>query len=789
MDGAAKSIDIVAKRILPERPHHLSLSLAYKFPKPDGFWFTGASSPLQYLTFVSDADRGILITRPSYDICEEPEGAPAPMQVKLLAKGEVKKKLSIKDYQKKKNNSASPTDDGPTVKSEARPNGAPIPARAPREEERRENIKPTEKHEMRQDSSQRAERPRPELNGERTKSAQPKPAPDVESRKRNADTDGNLPPQKRVKSDSITSRPDTSRPAKPEAARARDRMNEKSHRDPRSESLHPTANGLAPSTAERERENTASPRSTIQVNGTRPHSDSGKSTPRRMENPARAALPELLSPLHPSLEAELNERESGRKRLAEKAPQKSQKTDPPAKRPKPSVQIPQLLSPTLPPIVEAELARRKKTPPKGEGNSRNNLTPESPTSARKIKAQPADEEEPPRPTRPSKIVTIKLKKGMAKRAKELLSLPSRSAKDALKKERSVSVEDTPPPARKRPRVLDDAPPETAVAKRSKATADSVIARPIGPSTPLKQSATAMSRVTSNQSQGTPGNSQTLTLTPGALDRPPTRSDSVEPSRARSAGDMLRDRAAIENLREKSEEYRLLGSSIKHQRDDILRAASKDGLTKDDERRSTALHFEMVLAYMVSFSMFNQMRMLERKVCDLTRFESLLPHFTELRARIRREGHPEALRALALQLNAICLEQITAAFQTLDPQAVPLGFARWVKLERQRAPTWAEAVAAYEAVEDSRSRTLMGPWSKVEDAVMATLNVLRRWSLRNSVRWNPVIMKDKLARTDREQEQERDRERPRERIPERMNGGGGGRERDRDHERDRDRDRD
>jgi hypothetical protein len=167
MDGAAKSIDIVAKRILPERPHHLALSLAYKFPKPDGFWFTGASSPLQYLTFVSDADRGILITRPSYDICEEPEGAPAPMQVKLLAKGEVKKKLSIKDYQKKKNNSASPTDNNPTVKSDARPNGAPVPVRAPREEERRDTIKPIEKHEMRQDSSQRAEKARPELNGER----------------------------------------------------------------------------------------------------------------------------------------------------------------------------------------------------------------------------------------------------------------------------------------------------------------------------------------------------------------------------------------------------------------------------------------------------------------------------------------------------------------------------------------------------------------------------------------------------------------------------------------------
>ncbi|KAK4455602.1 hypothetical protein QBC34DRAFT_71025 [Podospora aff. communis PSN243] len=784
MDGAAKSIDIVAKCILPQRPHHLSLSSAYKYPKPDGFWFTGESSPLQYLTFVSDADRGILYTRASYEICEEPEGAPAAMPVKVLAKGEVKKKLSIKDYQRKKNNSASPTDNEPAVKSEARPNGAPAPAKVPREEDRKEAIKPIEKHEMRQEG-QRPEKPRSELNGERTKSSQQKPHADAESRKRNADIDGTLPPQKRVKSDSITSRPDTSRPTKPEPPRARDRVNEKSHRNSRGESLHPTANGLAPSTADRERENTASPRSTIQVNGTRPHSDSGRSTPRRMENTARSALPELLSPLHPALEAELQERETGRKRIADKAPPRPQKTDPPAKKPKQPLPIPQLLSPTLPPIVEAELARRKKLSSK-EGNNRNNLTPESPTSTRKTKVQHADEEEPPQPARPSRIVTIKLKKAMAKRAKELLSLPSRSAKEALRKERSMSVEDTPPPARKRPRPVDDTPSEPTVAKRNKATADSVIARPIGPSTPLKQSATAMSRVTSNQSMGTPGNSQSLTLTPGALDRPPTRSGSVEPGRARSAADMLRDRAAIENLKEKNEEYRLLGNSLKHQRDDIMSAA-KDGLTKDDERRRTALHFEMILAYMVSFSMFNQSRILERKVCDLNRFESLLPHFSELRYRIRREGHPEALLALALQLHAICLEHITAAFQTLDPQAALSGFARWAKLERQRAPTWADAIASYDAVEDRRMRTLMGPWTKVEDAVMATLNILRRWADRHNVRWNPVVMKDKQADADRERDrdQDRERERPRERIPERMNGGGGGRDRHRERDRDRD----
>lgn len=169
MDGAAKSrLEKVAQHILPHRPHHLSLSLGRRYPKPDGFWYTGASGPLQYLTFVSQADRGIVLTRPFYDICEEPETAP-PMPTKVLAKGEIKK-LSIKDYQKKKNSSASPTDNGLVAKTEAkvetRLNGTAANAKTAKEEVKKDITKPTERPEARQEA-QRQEKPRPELNSER----------------------------------------------------------------------------------------------------------------------------------------------------------------------------------------------------------------------------------------------------------------------------------------------------------------------------------------------------------------------------------------------------------------------------------------------------------------------------------------------------------------------------------------------------------------------------------------------------------------------------------------------
>ena len=110
----------------------------------------------------------------------------------------------------------------------------------------------------------------------------------------------------------------------------------------------------------------------------------------------------------------------------------------------------------LPRAVEEAGSAQAKSGGRSSGDSREFLVapvfsdPGYPNSA-------ASEE--PRPDIRSRIVTLKLKKAGAKRAKELLSLPP---KDALRKERSISEESTPPPARKRPRLLYDGPPDGRV---------------------------------------------------------------------------------------------------------------------------------------------------------------------------------------------------------------------------------------------------------------------------------------------------------------------------------------
>jgi hypothetical protein len=165
MDGAENDADIVAKHILPEPPHHLSLYFDRRFPKPDDWWFRGASGALQYMTYISAGERGLLTTRAAFETCEEPP--PPPMSTKLLAKGDVKKKLSLMDY-RNRIKSASPVENGMPSKAEEKINGTvhakPLP---PRDDTKKDAVRAVENTSAPRQRDAPSEKPRSEMNGER----------------------------------------------------------------------------------------------------------------------------------------------------------------------------------------------------------------------------------------------------------------------------------------------------------------------------------------------------------------------------------------------------------------------------------------------------------------------------------------------------------------------------------------------------------------------------------------------------------------------------------------------
>jgi hypothetical protein len=125
MEAAAKTINRLSQRLLPEQPHHLSIHPDWRYKpyedrRPDRPEEWG-NVRLQYMTLLSDADRGVLLTRSYYDMREEAQ-KPVPKEVSALAKGGEKKKLSLSDYKNKKTTcttSASPPEPSIAKKKDA----------------------------------------------------------------------------------------------------------------------------------------------------------------------------------------------------------------------------------------------------------------------------------------------------------------------------------------------------------------------------------------------------------------------------------------------------------------------------------------------------------------------------------------------------------------------------------------------------------------------------------------------------------------------------------------------
>ncbi|KXJ96670.1 hypothetical protein Micbo1qcDRAFT_155262, partial [Microdochium bolleyi] len=106
MEAVAKTIEETFKPILPREPHTLSPhpTLSYPPTRDPKQLEEQICRPLQYTTFVSDADRGVLLARAYFDIREEEQTSHAnntPVARPLDSK-KPKTKLSLKDYKNRK---------------------------------------------------------------------------------------------------------------------------------------------------------------------------------------------------------------------------------------------------------------------------------------------------------------------------------------------------------------------------------------------------------------------------------------------------------------------------------------------------------------------------------------------------------------------------------------------------------------------------------------------------------------------------------------------------------------
>lgn len=124
MEVAAEQIRLLRQKILPDRPHHLSFrpDLRYSVPPDAQIPEEHFQRRLQYMTLISDGDRGVLLTRSYDDMREE---APTPSAKETVAPPRSDKKpamkMSLNDYKnkvKQKSQSPLPVPESRTKKPE-----------------------------------------------------------------------------------------------------------------------------------------------------------------------------------------------------------------------------------------------------------------------------------------------------------------------------------------------------------------------------------------------------------------------------------------------------------------------------------------------------------------------------------------------------------------------------------------------------------------------------------------------------------------------------------------------
>ncbi|KAH0494341.1 hypothetical protein TgHK011_000963 [Trichoderma gracile] len=806
MEAARKTIKELGQRILPERPHHLAFHPEWRFrPGPgDGNAFEEWNHPrLQYLTLLSDSDRGILFTKSDYDMREEP-AKPLPREVNALAKGGEKKKLSLSDYKNKKTgatSSTSPPEPSIARKKESERAGElaatnnttttttttgtgatsdPKPAseHRPASEARKMDRPRPRESEPPVDTKQRQGRePAADMRlplKPPTKHPLPPRPPSPVPKKRVADLDDDSRPQKRSRPDGGKYADDRASLSRDDAQRRKDRALATSardaphHRDDRpsapvaNSSSLPNGRGLLKSAMGSSRSNTSPahrPRGDS-INGVRPTgSGSNRVTPTKAEA-QKSSVPPLLSPLHLTFDdrdaEERSQAKQNKKRTQEeshaqpKSPsrqhRKSESTSE-LKRQKSPLRLPPLLSPTLPPVVEAALQLKKKGSLElSEGKpakSKDDKEKEPPSKKKRPLANDYsddDDDDEPLLQRPRKalIVTLKVPKKLRRDFKRILALSSSTAArkelQAQNQERSAAPDDSfqPPPARKRPVAPGDASGarETSSTSQKKPRVPDIpgSSRLPAPTTPSKRGATSMSRVSSSNSLAqTPGDN-TVNATPSA----PASSDRRVNGQAMNHPESVEARA----MRDKEARLSTLGRRLKHEADTAMRGGASGN--EPDLKRGYAISVESLLAFMAGFQAQNTYRGLCNKRSDPSGWSSLFPLLEFIEGQMKRqEAHTRRflpLYVLVLNIHLLAITELIRCHVAVDNSAITV--ADFARLERNRFRLWSQLSEALNNIENPALRLNIPPTEPLDDGLSAIHRMLIDWCHHEDVDWTP-----------------------------------------------------
>lgn len=470
------------------------------------------------------------------------------------------------------------------------------------------------------------------------------------------------------------------------------------------------------------------------LNGSRPESNgSQKSAPVKPSpslSGAKATIPPLLSPLHkttvPPLLSPLHlsfdvspdtkKTEKASRRNDQPDSQRSAKTKSdrpvPTKKAKSPVTIPPLLSPTLPPIVEEELLRRKKATSKASGSK-------SPEYSRNMKKPQATSRDSEQPKKESFMVTLKYPKRLSKRVQRLLALPG-------KNDRAGSSEKQQPPQTSKKRPLQSGgPPEI--------TGEALNLAAIGMKRPRKSEA-----VVAAKAAPTPSTPSRPPSAMGHVDTPgESGTASSQPSLSLSRGQVP---TSLGRLRQRAERYQILGTKLKHARDDIVKRFPANQVPDAEHKLAVVTGIEATLSYMVGFRSLFEVRQGENKLPDAGVWRSLVPFVLELQRQARKLPF---VYALILVLHDSILQEMLTCFFFGDLR----GEGATGELQKTGTSQFGlrkKLQGVYKQAEESGSKLpVLNAGVSFDEGICRALGAMTAWAEGESLEWKASLSADEV----------------------------------------------
>lgn len=456
---------------------------------------------------------------------------------------------------------------------------------------------------------------------------------------------------------------------------------------------------------------------------------------------SKTVVPPLLSPLHSIFDDHTSPPKNEKKKMDDRSskPRKLE-VSPERKRPKNTVKLPPLLSPTLPPIVE-EALRRQKQGSSESGDEQSRDSGELPLKKKKRTYSFTESEEelplarPKKPASKELIVTLKIPKSQRKTFKRILALPP--TRDSSRHDYERATDDERSMSRKRPAGHADIVAGSVAMKKSRSSDNP--SRSTAPTTPpRKSSATAMSRGNSHNSIAqTPGD--TINVTPSAANQESSKPDA-------------------KTLREKEVRLIELGRRLKHHADLAINGHRSPGSSHANTHRPRSssnnseqpnpklgyiLSLESTIAFMQGFQAQNQQRSLHSKKLDPGGWASLFPFLDYLQKELQR--HLPSRRysppyALLLLLQATAVDELMKCYLSLDDASAGqlISAADLVKYERKRSQSLLRIRDTAANIDNPRLRAEVSAWATLDEVTETALQIMRRWCRDENVDWTTEI---------------------------------------------------